>query len=220
MENINEEYAEYYLKLKNLGYEEITLRHMDPDDMQEDHFHPFTASMIIIKGNVTIQDERKIYKLVKGDFISVESMKKHKEKTDIKGATFLYGKKYNGKIHNRDIIQLMIEEYDMADQKWPLVAYIRKSPASFMLYVFLYQQYYTEIWHSQEGILNSIPKRYGSRSTVLNILTDGIERKTIIKKSRVNDKRSVYYELSFNIFEEMSSWINTKHDILVNIFKK
>jgi hypothetical protein len=217
--DIKRNYSEYYLRLKNMGYDDIELRKMASNYKEDFHFHPFTASMIIIDGNVIIDDQEKIHKLKKGDFISVNALVKHNEKTDSNGATFLYAKKYKTTDYNFDLVGLWLEEFYMVDKSWPLVAYIRRSSASFLIYLILFQQYYTEIWLSQEEVLSKIPKRYGSRSTLINIINDGLERKNIFKNITFADKRSVYYILGKDVFTEMSKWLGTRHELMQKIVK-
>ena len=54
--------------------------------------------------------------------------------------------------------------------------------ASYILYLTLFKQYYTEDWLSQEEILNLIPKSNASRSTLINLINFGISEGYILMR--------------------------------------
>ena len=217
-DNIQAEYPEEYKKIKSLGYETVEKRKILPNLDTGIHFHPFTACMIILEGSIVLKEDSKKVILNQGDFISVEGNKAHDEKTDIRGATVLYGKKFSGNKRNLALVDDSLNTLYLGDNN-KLISLITKSPVSHILYLTLYKQYYSEIWHSQEDILNLIPKKYGSRSTVINLINDGVDREYIIKKATHLDKRAVYYELEKNIFQEIEDWIQNRKLKLLETIK-
>ena len=217
-DNIKAEYPEEYKKIKSLGYETVEKRKILPNLDTGIHFHPFTACMIILEGSIVLNEDSNKVILNQGDFISVDGNKKHDEKTDIRGATVLYGKKFNGNKNNFALVNDSLNTLYLGDNN-KLISLITKSPVTHILYLTLYKQFYSEIWHRQEDILNLIPKKYGSRSTVINLINDGVDREYIIKKTTRSDKRSVYYELEKEIFQEIEEWVQSRELKLREMFK-
>ena len=217
-DNIKAEYPEEYKKIKSLGYETVEKRKILPNFDTGIHFHPFTACMIILEGSIVLNEDSNKVILNQGDFISVDGNKKHDEKTDIRGATVLYGKKFNGNKNNLALVNDSLNTLYLGDNN-KLISLITKSPVTHILYLTLYKQFYSEIWHRQEDILNLIPKKYGSRSTVINLINDGVDREYILKKITHSDKRSVYYELEKEIFQEIEEWVQSRELKLREIFK-
>jgi len=217
-DNIKAEYPEEYKKIKSLGYETVEKRKILPNLDTGIHFHPFTSCMIILEGSIVLNEDSNKVILNQGDFISVDGNKKHDEKTDIRGATVLYGKKFNGNKNNLALVNDSLNTLYLGDNN-KLISLITKSPVTHILYLTLYKQFYSEIWHRQEDILNLIPKKYGSRSTVINLINDGVDREYIIKKTTRSDKRSVYYELEKEIFQEIEEWVQSRELKLREMFK-
>ena len=217
-ESVKNEYPEEYKRIKSLGYETVEKRKILPNLNTGIHFHPFTACMIILEGSIVLNQDSKKVILNQGDFISVDENKAHDEKTDIRGATVLYGKKFNGNRRNLALVNDSLNTLYLGDNN-KLISLITKSPVTHILYLTLYKQFYSEIWHSQEDILNLIPKKYGSRSTVINLINDGVDREYIIKKTTRSDKRSVYYELEKEIFQEIEEWVQSRELKLREMFK-
>ncbi len=120
--------------------------------------------------------------------------------------------------YNLAIIEDSLNSLYLGDNN-KLISLITKTPASHILYLTLYKQHYSEIWNSQEDILNIIPKSYASRSTIINLIQDGIDRGIIHKKQTLLDKRSVYYELDENLFYDIESWLRVRKSELINIFE-
>jgi len=217
--DISKEYPEEYKKIKNLGYDTIEKRYIGPSFDTGFHSHPFTACMIILKGEILLNSSSENFLLKKGDFISVENHICHNEKIGLKGASFLYGKKLNENKDNLAILEDSLDSLYLGDNN-KLISFVTKSPASYILYTTLYMQHYSEIWKSQEKILHCIPKIYASRSTIINLINDGIDR-GFIKKSRTHsDKRAVYYELNDNLFFEIEAWVKNRKSKLINIFNR
>jgi hypothetical protein len=217
-ENVKNEYPEEYKRIKSLGYETVEKRKILPNLNTGIHFHPFTACMIILEGSIVLNQDSKKVILNQGDFISVDENKAHDEKTDIRGATVLYGKKFNGNRRNLALVNDSLNTLYLGDNN-KLISFITKSPVSHILYLTLYKQFYSEIWHTQEDILNLIPKKYGSRSTIINLINDGVDREYILKKITHSDKRSVYYELEKEIFQEIEEWVQSRELKLLEMFK-
>ena len=214
--NLRDEFPEEFKKIKKLGYETIEKRYLQPNMDTGIHSHPFTACMIILEGEILLCDSLEKNLLKKGDFISVESNISHHEKVGKKGVTVLYGKKFNGNKYNLEIIEDSLDTLYLGSNN-ETIFFITKNPASYILYLSLFKQHYSEIWLSQESILNLIPKRYASRSTILNLITDGMNRKFIKKRRSPIDKRAVQYELGSNIFSDIEAWLKERKSGLKNI---
>ena len=213
---LRDDYPKEYMKIKNLGYDTIERIELSANLDTGFHIHPFTACMIILEGEILLNNVSEEILLNEGDFISVDNNASHNEKIGPKGAVVLYGKKLNENKDNIAIIEDSLNGlYLGANNKF--ISCITNTPASYILYLTLYKQHYSEIWINQEDILNLIPRTYASRSTIINLINNGINRK-YIKKTRTHlDKRAVYYELSDDIFYEIASWIKVRKSKLVNI---
>ncbi|MDB9761239.1 cupin domain-containing protein [Alphaproteobacteria bacterium] len=207
-----------FTKIKNLGYDSIERRKLSANLDSGFHAHPFKACMIILEGEILLNNVSEEFFLNKGDFISVDNNVSHNEKIGPKGAIILYGKKFNENKNNLAIIEDSLNALYLGGNN-KLISFITKSPASYILYLTLYKQHYSEIWKSQEDILHLIPKIYASRSTIINLINDGIKRNFINKKRTNSDKRSVYYELNQDIFYEIESWIKERKSKLINILQ-
>lgn len=204
-------YPEQYRKIKDLGYDTIEIRELEANLNLDYHMHPFTACMYILEGAVQIEgSDRKEHNLKPGDFIAVDGNDIHNEKTFSNGAKVIYGKKfdedhkYNLLLANFSLDDLYLGNNDK------FISYITKSPVTYIIYLTLYKQYYTEIWHSQEEIINLVPRVYGSRSTILNIIKDGLDADYIIKRKASKDKRSVQYDLDNKIYKALNDWVIKK----------
>ena len=211
-------YSKEYSKIKNLGYDFIEERKIESNLDVGYHAHPFTACMIIIEGRVVLNNSTEEIILNKGDFIEVKNNISHAEKTGSNGALVLYGKKFNENKYNLAIIEDSLNSLYLGDHN-KLISLITKTPASHILYLTLYKQHYSEIWNSQEDILNIIPKSYASRSTIINLIIEGIDRNFIKKQRTISDKRAVYYELDENLFYDIESWLRVRKSELINIFE-
>ena len=211
-------YSKEYSKIKNLGYDFIEERKIESNLDTGYHAHPFTACMIIIEGRVVLNNSTEEIILNKGDFIEVKNNISHTEKTGSNGALVLYGKKFNENKYNLAIIEDSLNSLYLGDNH-KTISLITKTPASHILYLTLYKQHYSEIWNSQEDILNIIPKVYASRSTIINLIQEGIDRGLIYKKKLLLDKRSVYYELDENLFYSIESWLKVRKSEMIEMFK-
>ena len=211
-------YSKEYSKIKNLGYDFIEERKIESNLDTGYHAHPFTACMIIIEGSVVLNNSTEEIILNKGDFIEVKNNISHTEKTGSNGALVLYGKKFNENKYNLAIIEDSLNSLYLGDNN-KAISLITKTPASHILYLTLYKQHYSEIWSSQEDILNIIPKVYASRSTIINLIQEGIDRGLIHKKKLLLDKRSVYYELDENLFYSIESWLKVRKSEMIEMFK-
>ena len=211
-------YSKEYSKIKNLGYDFIEERKIESNLDTGYHAHPFTACMIIIEGGVVLNNTTEEIILNKGDFIEVKNNISHTEKTGSNGALVLYGKKFNENKYNLAIIEDSLNSLYLGDNH-KTISLITKTPASHILYLTLYKQHYSEIWNSQEDILNIIPKVYASRSTIINLIQEGIDRGFIHKKKFLLDKRSVYYELDENLFDSIESWLKVRKSEMIEMFK-
>ena len=211
-------YSKEYSKIKNLGYDFIEERKIESNLDTGYHAHPFTACMIIIEGRVVLNNTTEEIILNKGDFIEVKNNISHTEKTGSNGALVLYGKKFNENKYNLAIIEDSLNSLYLGDNH-KTISLITKTPASHILYLTLYKQHYSEIWNSQEDILNIIPKVYASRSTIINLIQEGIDSGFIHKKKLLLDKRSVYYELDENLFYSIESWLKVRKSEMIEMFK-
>ena len=211
-------YSKEYSKIKNLGYDFIEERKIESNLDTGYHAHPFTACMIIIEGRVVLNNTTEEIILNKGDFIEVKNNISHTEKTGSNGALVLYGKKFNENKYNLAIIEDSLNSLYLGDNH-KTISLITKTPASHILYLTLYKQHYSEIWNSQEDILNIIPKSYASRSTIINLIQEGIDSGFIHKKKLLLDKRSVYYELDENLFYSIESWLKVRKSEMIEMFK-
>ena len=61
---------------------------------------------------------------------------------------------------------------------------------------------------SYEDLCHKIPRKIGSRSTILNSLNNAVEKKYFIKEIVEYDKRIKIYKLSSNFQKVMIEWIN------------
>ena len=61
---------------------------------------------------------------------------------------------------------------------------------------------------SYEDLCYKIPKKIGSRSTILNSLNNGVAKKYFIKENVDYDKRMKIYKLSKNFQLTIIEWIN------------
>ena len=215
---LRDDYPKEYMKIKNLGYDTIERRELGANLDTGFHIHPFTACMIILEGEILLNNVSKAILLNEGDFISVDNNASHNEKIGPNGAVVLYGKKFNENKDNLAIIEDSLNALYLGGNK-KLISLVTKTPASYILYLTLYKQHYSEIWNNQEGILHLIPKIYASRSTVINLINDGINRNFINKKRTHSDKRSVHYELNEEIFYVIESWIKDRKSKLVNMLQ-
>ena len=216
--DLRDDYPKEYIKIKNLGYDTIERRELSANLDTGFHVHPFTACMFILEGEILLNNVSEEVLLNEGDFISVDNNASHNEKIGPKGAVVLYGKKLNENKDNIAIIEDSLNGLYLGGNN-KLISFVTKTPASYILYLTLYKQHYSEIWINQEDILNLIPKIYASRSTIVNLINDGINRKFIKKKRTLSDKRSVYYELNEDLFNEIQSWIKARKSKLVNILQ-
>ena len=208
--NLKKEYPDYYKKIKNLGYDSIEIRKLESNLNLEAHFHPFTACMIILEGVVSLKDKNQNYTLKPGDFIEVGSNELHSEKTTKNGAVVIYGKKFE-KENNLSVIEYNINNL-IEEPNSIIKGYIKKNASTYILYLTIFKQYYSEKWLGQEEIFDFIPKRLASRSTIINIINDGINKGYIIKRIASIDKRSVFYELSLEVFKELEQIVNFKYE--------
>lgn len=201
-------YPSQYKKIKELGYETIEIRTLESNLELENHMHPFTACMYILEGEVQLEDStNKEHNLKPGDFIAVNSNDMHKEKTFSRGAKVIYGKKFDQSRKNIvNQVNASLNDLYLGDNN-KFIAYITKSPVSYILYLTLYKQYYIETWHSQEEIINLVPRIYGSRSTIINLINEGIEAEYILKRITSSDRRSVYYELGLEFYKILDNWV-------------
>ena len=201
-------YPSQYKKIKELGYETIEIRTLESNLELENHMHPFTACMYILEGEVQLEDStNKEHNLKPGDFIAVNSNDMHKEKTFSRGAKVIYGKKFDQSRKNIvNQVNASLNDLYLGDNN-KFIAYITKSPVSYILYLTLYKQYYLEKWHSQEEIINLVPRIYGSRSTIINLINEGIEAEYILKRITSSDRRSVYYELGLEFYKILDNWV-------------
>ena len=201
-------YPSQYKKIKELGYETIEIRSLESNLELENHMHPFTACMYILEGEVQLEDStNKEHNLKPGDFIAVNSNDMHKEKTFSRGAKVIYGKKFDEDRKNiLSIVNSSLNNLYLGDNN-KFISYITKTPVSYILYFTLYKQYYSEIWHSQEEIINLVPRKYGSRSTIINLIKEGIEAGYILKRITSSDRRSVYYELGLKFYKILDEWV-------------
>ena len=201
-------YPSQYKKIKELGYETIEIRTLESNLELENHLHPFTACMYILEGEVQLEDStNKEHNLKPGDFIAVNSNDMHKEKTFSRGAKVIYGKKFDQSRKNIvNQVNASLNDLYLGDNN-KFIAYITKSPVSYILYLTLYKQYYLEKWHSQEEIINLVPRIYGSRSTIINLINEGIEAEYILKRITSSDRRSVYYELGLEFYKILDNWV-------------
>ena len=216
--NLKNEYNKEYTKINSLGYDIIEKRQIDSNWYTGLHSHPFTACMIILEGEILLNEGSKEILLKKGDFISVDNNIAHSEKAGLNGALLIYGKNFNENKFNLAIIEDSLNALYLGNNN-KLISLITKTPASYILYLTIYKQHYSEIWNSQEDILSLIPKKYASRSTVINLINEGVDANYIKKKHTFTDKRSVYYELNENIFNEIEAWIKARKSKLANMFQ-
>ena len=61
---------------------------------------------------------------------------------------------------------------------------------------------------SYEDLCHKIPRKIGSRSTILNSLNNAVSKKYFIKETVDYDKRIKIYKLSSNFQTVMIEWIN------------
>jgi len=61
---------------------------------------------------------------------------------------------------------------------------------------------------SYEGLCHKIPRKIGSRSTILNSLNNAVAKKYFIKENVDYDKRVKIYKLSKNFQNTIIEWIN------------
>ena len=220
-DNVEKLYPDQYKKIKNLGYDTVEIRNLQANLDLDYHLHPFTACMYIISGEVKIEDlSKKEYHLKAGDFIAVDSNDMHNEKTFEQGAKVIYGKKFDkDRINNLDVVDSSLNSLYLGNND-KFISYITKTPVSYIIYLTLYKQYYSEKWHSQEEIINLVPRVYGSRSTIINLIKEGIVAGYIIKRNTSEDRRSVYYELDIDIYKAIDQWVINKKISFKELIKK
>ena len=71
---------------------------------------------------------------------------------------------------------------------------------------------------SYEKLCNNIPKNLGSRSSVQNLLNEGLEKKLLIKVESNKDKRIKNYFLNDSFYQIVVTWIKQQKNIY-NSFK-
>ena len=117
-----------------------------------------------------------------------------------------------------DVVNSSLDALYLGDNN-KFISYLTKTPVAYIIYLTLYKQYYSEEWHSQEEIINLVPRLYGSRSTIINLINEGIDAGYIIKRITSSDKRSVYYELEFNMYKAIDEWIIQRKVSFKNLIK-
>jgi len=68
-----------------------------------------------------------------------------------------------------------------------------------------------------EDLIKYIPNRFGSRSTINNILNDFVARKYFCKRISKDDKREKVYSICPGQLELVFGWINDKHKSLKEV---
>jgi len=66
---------------------------------------------------------------------------------------------------------------------------------------------YSKKYISYEKICNSVPKKFGSRSTIQTILNDGVQKQFFNKKISKKDKRIKTYSLSGEFKNSIENWL-------------
>ncbi len=66
---------------------------------------------------------------------------------------------------------------------------------------------------SYEKLCLSIPKALGSRSSIQNLLNEGLDKKFLIKVESNNDKRIKNYFLNDNFYQVFLKWIKEQKKI-------
>ena len=66
---------------------------------------------------------------------------------------------------------------------------------------------------SYEDLCHKIPRKIGSRSTILNSLNNAVAKKYFIKENVDYDKRVKIYKLSKNFQQTIIDWINELKDV-------
>lgn len=68
-------------------------------------------------------------------------------------------------------------------------------------------------FHSLETILQTIPNRIVSRTTIKNILDEGVEQKFFLKTIDETDNRRRVYQLNTNLEPEIINWVKRQQRI-------
>ena len=66
---------------------------------------------------------------------------------------------------------------------------------------------------SYEKLCHSIPKSLGSRSSIQNLLNEGLDKKLLVKVESEKDKRIKNYFLSDDYYPMVLDWIKTQKKI-------
>ena len=66
---------------------------------------------------------------------------------------------------------------------------------------------------SYEKLCHSIPKSLGSRSSIQNLLNEGLDKKLFVKVESKKDKRIKNYFLSDNFYHMVLDWIKVQQRI-------
>ena len=69
---------------------------------------------------------------------------------------------------------------------------------------------------SYEKICQNIPKSIGSRSSIQNLLNEGLDKKILIKIESKKDKRIKNYFLSDEFYHVVLDWIKVQKEIYTN----
>ena len=69
---------------------------------------------------------------------------------------------------------------------------------------------------SYEKLCHSIPKSLGSRSSIQNLLNEGLDKKLFVKVESEKDKRIKNYLLSDNYYHMVLDWIKVQKKIYNN----
>ena len=70
---------------------------------------------------------------------------------------------------------------------------------------------------SYEKLCLNIPKNLGSRSSIQNLLNEGLEKKLLIKIESEKDKRIKNYFLNDNFYNMVCNWIKEQSKIYSNL---
>ena len=70
---------------------------------------------------------------------------------------------------------------------------------------------------SYEKLCLNIPKNLGSRSSIQNLLNEGLEKKLLIKIESEKDKRIKNYFLNDNFYNVVCNWIKEQSKIYSNL---
>lgn len=87
------EYAEFKQRVLQAGASEVLVRDWNPNEIVDEHTHPFAASALVVRGEMWLTARGNTRHLRPGDTFELESDEVHAERYGPEGATYWVGRR-------------------------------------------------------------------------------------------------------------------------------